>query len=266
MGSIIGLFLLIILLLQIPAIQNVVKNKAVSFIEGKIHTPVSIDKLEIGLPKKIVLSGFYFQDQDNDTLIYGKRLALDISLFKLINGDTEINSIELDETQAYIKRDKDSVFNFDYIIEAFATTPTDTTSTSTISLGDIDLNKIKFKFEDAITKTDLNLQLKHFDTYVETFDLENMNYSVPDINIDGLTVRVDQAALENNSIAIPSEEKNSEPAPPFNINLENIDLSNIDIKFNSLQSKMNAEIALNKLSLDFENFNFADQDVVINTV
>jgi len=267
-GSIIGLFLLIVLLLQVPAIQNVVKNKAVSFIEGKIHTPVHIDKLEIGLPKKIVLSGFYFEDQEKDTLIYGKRLALDISLFKLISSDVEINSIELDETQAYIKRNKDSIFNFDYIIEAFATPTKDTTATSTITLGDIDLNKIKFKFEDAITKTDLNLQLNHFDTNVETFDLENMNFSVPDINIDGLTVRVDQGELENNAIQIPSEENISKPetASPFNIDLENISLSNIDIKFNSLQSKMNAEIALNKLSLDFDNFNFAEQNVVINNL
>lgn len=265
-GIIIGLFLLIVLLLQVPAIQNVVKKKAVSFIEGKIHTPVSIDRLEIGLPKKIVLSGFYFEDQEQDTLIYGKRLAIDISLFKLISSDVEINSIELEGTQAYVKRNKDSVFNFDYIIEAFATPTTDTTATSTITLGDIALDQIKFKFEDAITKTNIDLQLQHFDTYVETFDLDKMNFSVPDITIDGLTLRVYQDALATNSIATPSEENSSvtDSTAPFNINLEDIRLSNIDIKFNSQQSKMNAKIALKELSLDFDDFNFADQNVVIN--
>jgi hypothetical protein len=59
-GSIIGLFLLIVLLLQVPFIQNFVKDKAVAYLEDKIKTRVEIESIEIGLPKKVILRGFYF--------------------------------------------------------------------------------------------------------------------------------------------------------------------------------------------------------------
>src|SRR5690606_11878351 len=76
LGSIITLLLILLLLIQIPSVQNFIKDEAVSFIKGKIETPVKIDNLEIGFPKKIILTGFYFEDQNQDTLAAGERLAV----------------------------------------------------------------------------------------------------------------------------------------------------------------------------------------------
>jgi len=165
-GSIVLLFLLLVLLIQFPTVQNYIKNQTVTFIEGKIKTPVKINRLELDLPKKIVLSGFYFEDQTQDTLLSGERLAVDISLFKLLKNTVEINSIELEGVVANIKRDRDSVFNFDYIIEAFAPETQDTTTAMTVSIDKINLDRIKFRVDDALTKTGLNLHLKHFDTRI----------------------------------------------------------------------------------------------------
>ena len=49
-GSVIGLFLLLVLLLQISPIQNFAKDKAVAYLEGKIKTKVEIAR-ERALPK-----------------------------------------------------------------------------------------------------------------------------------------------------------------------------------------------------------------------
>jgi hypothetical protein len=65
--SLLALFLVLVIALQIPAVQNYAKNKAVNYLEGKIHTKVTIDRIEIGLPKKLILEGIYFEDQQNDT-------------------------------------------------------------------------------------------------------------------------------------------------------------------------------------------------------
>ena len=53
-GSILILFLLLVILLQIPAFQNFAKNKAISYLEGKIHTKVALNKIEIGLSNKLM--------------------------------------------------------------------------------------------------------------------------------------------------------------------------------------------------------------------
>ncbi|MCF4102732.1 translocation/assembly module TamB domain-containing protein [Gillisia sp. M10.2A] len=267
LGGLIALLLLIILLLQFPAVQNVVKKKAISFIEGKIQTPVKIESLEIGLPKKIVLKGFYFEDQNKDTLVAGDRLAIDISLFKLIRSNVEINSIELEGAVANISRDKDSVFNFDYIVKAFASPPPqDTTATTTISINTIDLDKIKFRFKDEISKNYIDLKLHHFDTHINRFDLDNMSFGIPDINIDGLYLEMEQRKLTeilNNSV---NTSQTSSSEKPLELDLGDITLSNIGIYFKSEQAKMNADLFLNKLDLKFNELDLTKEFINLEKV
>jgi uncharacterized protein involved in outer membrane biogenesis len=119
-ASVLFLVLLIVILIQVPAVQNFAKDKVVNFVQDKIHTKVQINHLSLGLPKLIVLEGVYFEDQKKDTLIAGDNLKVDISLLKLLNNKVEVNEINLKGITAKISRDKDSTFNFDYIIKAFA--------------------------------------------------------------------------------------------------------------------------------------------------
>ena len=65
-SSIFGLILLLILALQIPFVQNKVKDKAVRYLESKIHTEVRVGTIEIGLPKKVILTDFYFEEPAQD--------------------------------------------------------------------------------------------------------------------------------------------------------------------------------------------------------
>ena len=92
-ASIVALLLLITILIQVPYIQNLVKDKAVTYLHEKIKTKVSLDRITIEFPKDVVLEGFYFEDQNKDTLLAGKRLEADIDLFKLIGSELEINSL-----------------------------------------------------------------------------------------------------------------------------------------------------------------------------
>ena len=174
-GLVVGLLLLIILLVQVPVVQNLIKNKAITYLEGKIHTKVSIGRIEIGFPKKVILENFYFEDQSKDTLLSGEKLAVDISLFKLISNEVEINSVDLKGVTANVTRDKDSVFNFDYIIKAFASAeekPKDDSEPMKISVNKINLDKIRLTFDDAISKNDVKVYLNHFDTKIDKFDLD----------------------------------------------------------------------------------------------
>ena len=73
-ASIIALLLLLCVLIQVPAVQNFAKDKAVSYLQNKIKTKVSLDRIAVNFPKEIILEGFYFEDQKKDTLLSGKRL------------------------------------------------------------------------------------------------------------------------------------------------------------------------------------------------
>jgi heme/copper-type cytochrome/quinol oxidase subunit 2 len=67
-ASIIFLILLVVILIQVPAVQNFAKNKTVTFLEGKIHTKVKIGHISLGLPKLIVLEDVYFEDQKKESV------------------------------------------------------------------------------------------------------------------------------------------------------------------------------------------------------
>lgn len=267
-ASTIALLLLLCVLIQVPAVQNFAKDKAVSYLQNKIKTKVSLDRIAVNFPKEIVLEGFYFEDQKKDTLLSGKRLEADIDLFKLLSSELQINSISLQNTSANISRNKDGVFNFDYIIKAFESkTPTDPNAKPfKISVVKINLENVNFNFKDDFSKNDVRVKLVHFDTKFKKFDLDKMDFDVPNIDLDGLKLVLNQDVVEKiaevsvNTLDTISKRKD------FRLKLDKISLSKIDISYDNKDSKLGSgiylgnlelsvnEIDLNKQLLDFETF------------
>jgi len=269
-GSVIGLFLLIVLLIQVPAIQNKIKDKAVTYLEGKIHTKVVIGRIEIGLPKKVILENFYFEDQQKDTLLAGEKLAVDISLFKLISNEVEINSIALKGITANVSRDKDSVFNFDYIIKAFASKeekPKEDSEPMKISVRKIDLDRVRVKFDDQITKNDLKAYIAHFDTNIDKFDLDKLEFDIPKIKLDGLDLKLRQGVLVQ-EIAVKTREVADSLAqqPNLKLKLGTIDLSKIKIGYDNAGTKLNTGLSLRKMLVRVNVFDIQNQNIELESL
>ncbi|WP_396192703.1 translocation/assembly module TamB domain-containing protein [Flavobacterium sp.] len=264
-GSFLTLFLLLVLALQIPAVQNFAKDKAVTYLEGKIKTKVAIDRIEIGLPKKVILEGFYFEDQQKDTLLAGKKLAVDISLFQLFNNKIEINSVDLQDITATISRDENETFNFDYIVKAFASPPKpeDNSQPMEFSIDKINIDKVKFNYSDAKSKNDISVNLNHFDTNIKTFDLNKMEFDIPKAKIDGLKLKFKQGIVSANTKKTTSN-KSSETN--LNLKLGKIDLSKIDVVYENEASKLNTKINLEKLNVAFNSIDLNKELIDIETL
>ncbi|GAA6766084.1 hypothetical protein AAFH68_20240 [Flavobacterium sp. CGRL1] len=268
--SVVALLLLLIILIQVPSVQNFVKNKAVTYLQDKIKTKVSLDYISIKFPKDVVLEGFYFEDQKKDTLLAGKRLEVDVDLFKLVSSELEINSVSLENVKANISRNKNGVFNFDYIIKAFESKEPKVEDPNAkpfkISIVKVNLDNIKFNFKDDYAKNDIRVNLTHFDTKFKEFDLDNMKFNIPNINLDGLKLVLDQDVVEKIAEVSVETVDTISKRPDFNLNLKKISLSKIDILYDNKDSKLDSgiklgnlnlsvnEIDLNKQFLDFDTF------------
>ncbi|MBS7252428.1 translocation/assembly module TamB domain-containing protein [Flavobacterium branchiicola] len=268
--SIVALLLLLIVLIQVPSVQNFVKDKAITYLQDKIKTKVSLDHISIEFPKDVVLEGFYFEDQKKDTLLAGKRLELDVDLFKLVSSELEINSVSLENTKANISRDKNGVFNFDYIVKAFESKEPKVEDSDAkpfqISVVKVNLDNVKFNFKDDFSKNDIRVNLTHFDTKFKKFDLDKMDFNIPNINLDGLKVVLNQDVVEKIAEVSVKTVDTISKRQDFNLNLEKISLSKIDILYDNKDSKLNSGISLgnlnlsvnkidlNKQLLDFETF------------
>lgn len=267
-GSIIGLFLLIVLLLQVPYFQNIVKDKAVSYLEKKIGTDVSIGKIEIGLPKKVILEDVYFESQQGDTLLAGDKLAVDISLFKLLDNEVEINSINLEGIVANVRRNKDSVFNFDYIIDAFASKePKDTTSAPMkFSINKINLDRIRIKYDDKITKNNLSAKLNHFDTRIRKFDLDKMEFTVPKIKLDGLKLILKQGMIAEVAQGTQKVAEAASKQPDLKLKLGKIDIANVNISYDNEGSRLDTGINLKKLFVEVNDIDLKKQMIDLDNL
>lgn len=272
-ASVILLIVLVLILIQIPAVQNFAKDKAVAFLEKKIKTRVEVDKLSISFPKQIVLKGIYFEDQNKDTLLAGKELRVDIALFGLLRNEVNVSYLGLEGIRANIYRvAPDTVFNFDYIVKAFSSEQekppgTDTTSTLKFHLDKISLKDILATFKDDETGNDVYFYLGDFETNIKKFDLDNLSFHVPRIDIDNIVARIHQykpiIPNPDSSIAastVPSSPSESSPQ----IALDDLNLKNIDFNYKNDISALLADLKLGELSTHPEKIDLATMFIRLN--
>ncbi|MFD2969763.1 translocation/assembly module TamB domain-containing protein [Sphingobacterium bambusae] len=278
-GSVIALILLIIFLIRIPAVQNYVVGKVTNYLETKIGTPVSIGYVNITFPKKLVLENVYFEDQSKDTLIAGEKLLVDINMFKLLKNTVEIEEFELEGITAKISRTlPDSSFNFDYIMQAFTSekesTPTsDSSSALVFNIEDVLFKRIHFVYNDEVIGTSADIRLNHFDTRVKKFELtNNMAFSMPDIKIDGLTAVVkqwqpvsDTEAPSAADLGITDSSAQSSSLLP-DLEIKNIDLSNIFVSYADAASKMDTKFDIKRLQAGIKELDLNKEIVRLEEV
>jgi uncharacterized protein involved in outer membrane biogenesis len=161
------------------------------------------------------------------TLFCWKKLAADISLLQLINNKIEINSLELVGISANLNRDTKAIFNFDYIIKAFAPEKNKSDSPPMqFSVEEIKLDRIQFKYTDAVTKNNLYANLKHFETKIKTFDLNEMSFEIPKAKINGLKLKLKQGLVQISNATKVAAIKN-EPESILKLKLGEIDLAKL---------------------------------------
>ncbi|MGH7237107.1 MAG: translocation/assembly module TamB domain-containing protein, partial [Candidatus Saccharimonadales bacterium] len=261
--------MLIIILIQVPSVQNLLKDKAVTFIEGKIHTKVAIGHFSLGLPKLIVLEDVYFEDQEKDTLMAGDKLKVDISLFKLLHHEVDVNEIDLEGITLNIKRGADSVFNFDYIAKAFAgaqkkpVKPTDTASAMKFSVGKIVFDKINIAYKDKITGNDVKFLLGHFDTRIKNFDMSKMKFNIPKITLSDVDARIIQSPVPVSAARAGAADTAVNPIS-MSLDLGAIDISRIKVDYRSNQ--MSSKLNLGKLLIEMDKIDLKNQKVGIKDI
>ena len=95
---------LISLAIQIPYVQNKLTQKAITFLENKIGTDVNLERISLSIPKKIVLTGLYLEDQKRDTLLYAGELAINTDFGNLTQHTIQLNDIELTNFHGFVSR------------------------------------------------------------------------------------------------------------------------------------------------------------------
>ena len=201
------LFLIIAVLIRIPAIQTKIVNYAISFISNKTNTKVAIKSLSISFPKSIVIEGVYLEDINKDTLFYAGRAKINIALKDLISNKISINNFALEEATIYVNRMRtDSLFNFDFLITAFSDTTKQTNikpqtkSKWRFRIDNVSLKKIRLHYDDEYGGLNIAAVLGNLELKMDTIDLEKSIYAIDEFFAESITAQVKMNSSANSNM------------------------------------------------------------------
>ena len=262
-ASIILLVVLVALSLNIPAVQNFVKDKAITYLKNKTKTEVRLESIKIALPKDVVLNKFYIEDLNKDTLLYAEKLKVDISLFKLLKNTVEVNYIELKNIRANVKRvHPDTNFNFSFLVDAFMsdqkkpeeTVEKDSTSALKFSVDKVRFEDIGLTYRDDVAGNNVKFYLGKLETDIKDFDLANQKYVIKNFAVNNTSLLYLQQKpltqlVQHLTNSVDKAEKEAGELPT--IEVQKFEFNNVKVNYDDQLTTTQAVANVNKLA--FEN-------------
>nr|WP_262897540.1 translocation/assembly module TamB [Rufibacter roseolus] len=262
-GGLLVLVVLLLVALQIPKVQDFAASKAENYLQNKIGTEVRIGKFRSDFRKDILLEGVYLEDQKGDTLWYSERLAANLDILGIIQSKVALKSLELENATAHIYRTlPDSVSNFDYILEAFAT-PTDTTVQDTTSAGfTYDIGTINFKnifltYRDEVNGQNVRTRVGNLNVKMDELDLTKEIYRIGDITLRDTYVDMVQTK-------VPPEGE-SEPLT-MQFGLKTVALDRVKLKYRNGVAKQYIDVNLGQARMASEKIDLINSRIDLSNL
>lgn len=261
-GSIVFLFVLVYLLLQIPFIQNYLGKKVTTFIGNKTQTEVSLHSVAVSLTKGLKLQGLDVSDQDGPL---GKIGALNISLlnslYSLRNRKLDVRRISIDDSfiNWWIKEgEKQS--NFEKFINKIAGPTGNSKSNSDFNfdLKRLAVNRTIVDFRDENKNSLQQYKIKNLMLGFEVFEPQNRKFIINDLKMEepefvSTVLSGSKKKANNNNTA----DKKVSPSNPLYLKIINGLISQGKVSFNDLNYPV-------KNSGKFDSRNFSGESLQLS--
>jgi len=254
---------IILLLVQTPWVQNIVRAKAQSYLSRKLNTAVRIGGLRINFLHSVTLKDVFIADRQRDTLLAAGLIDVNLYVLGLLHNNLDIKKVELGDVTVKVKRQlPDTAFNFQFIVDAFvgggATKKADTTASTPMkmALRDLVMDRIRMVYKDTVTGNDVEVFLGHNETKMDQLDPVGGKYGVPSIVVTGLNARVYQGRPLVKGVV-----SDTAASPPLVLRLGNIGVKDSYLEYGSY-NKVRAEVRVGELAanvkqVDLGNMTFA---------
>ncbi|HEX2534375.1 MAG TPA: translocation/assembly module TamB domain-containing protein [Chitinophagaceae bacterium] len=257
---------LVFLLILTPPVQRFLTSKAESFLQNKLKTEVEIGGISFGLSGNVHLSNIYLEDQKKDTLLSGGSIKANLDLAKLFAGEIEVSELELKNITARIKRVlPDTVFNFQFIADAFTTAPNpaDTAAAAPMKLAisDLLLDNVDVLFNDVITGSDMQVTIGRLNADIDSINLETSRYIVPLIFVNNVRghLRQNKPLVEPEPVSADLAEA---AAPiPLDLDFGKIDVGNVSFAYDNSASALFSSFQIGRLIVNGDDLDMKRQAI-----
>ncbi|TDU42957.1 uncharacterized protein DUF490 [Gelidibacter sediminis] len=263
LGIVICLFLLF-LFVRSPWGQGIIVDKIASYISNKTNTVVEIDRLFLTFDGNLQAEGLFLEDKQGDTLVYSKSIVANVPLWAMIKGESlGVESLEWEGVRANIRRsDTIEGYNFQFLMDAFATTNTNTATTDTTAVTLI-LGKLEFKdfdivFDDAVVGVESRFNIGTLKAHMKTVNLERMIF-------EASTLKMTNARIKYIQKRIPID-PNAENLPLPYLTVDELTLTNVYANYQSYGDRIAAEADIKDLYAEIQQADLANNQFKARTV
>ena len=145
-AGIILFFGILLILFQNSKIQGYIAQAVVKELSGKLHTKVTLGKVEYKLFNTMAISDLYVEDLHRDTLLFVHKADAHFDFWKFFNGKVHFTAIDLDQLYGNLIVDKSGRSNLDFVIKAFQKPPTNDTTVIEYQIKQFRLKNSRFDF------------------------------------------------------------------------------------------------------------------------
>lgn len=135
LGTLIGVYLGMIVLLNIPYVQGRLSAFATRELKAILHTEVSVGRIDIGLLNRIIVEDVLLHDRKDQEMLKVTRLSAKFDLLPLLKGKITISSVQLFGFTVSLNRETPQAApNYQFVLDALASKDTADTGPSDLDL------------------------------------------------------------------------------------------------------------------------------------
>ncbi|MBQ2130784.1 MAG: translocation/assembly module TamB, partial [Prevotella sp.] len=258
--TIVGLYVSLIVLLHIPAVQDLIGNKVGEVLSEKFGTKVTVDRVDLGFLNRLVIDGVYMQDQSGKTMLEATRMSVNIGLFYLMKGKIVITSAQLFGLNANLyKQDANTKPNFQFVLDSLASKDTTSHTPLDLSIGSLIVRHGRVKYDQLdVAPKHQEFALEHIlltdisaHVILNTLTDDSLNVNLKrlsfkekaGLDVGALSFKLaankQSASLENFLLKLPNTNLTLEPInTTFQMKDNQLDLSTLSISGGIEQSKI----------------------------
>ncbi len=234
--------MLVFLLIQVRSVQVYAGHKVAEYLSSKLNTTVEIGSVDIEFFKKVVLEDIYIEDLHQDTLLYSKKIKIDISKLDFEKHQLFVSSVMLLNTKSkLINYAKEDDLNLQFIIDLFI--DNDTTKKKPSQRWEIKFDEI------TLVNTDFTYRSEN-----DTLETTGVNYF--DLNVRKVNGRITDIQFEQDTIRATIDYLSAIEKSGFGLqNFSSyVNVSPVGIKLDELKIKTSESTISTDLSFKYKGY------------
>jgi hypothetical protein len=171
--------------LQISPVQTWLVSKVTRDLSQKLHTKVTVKKVDFRFFNKMLLEGVMVEDLHRDTLLYAGTARVNVNDWFFLKDRISLDYVSLDDAVVNMHR-SDSVWNYQFLVDYFVKPSKSTGNKKTIELDlkELHFNNIRFNKIDEWVGQNMIASMKKMDLTMDSLNLDKKQVAIKDLYLE----------------------------------------------------------------------------------